>query len=84
MTEPTRRRACRSRPDYVASLFDLAGRVAVVTGGGSGLGRAIADRLCPGGRDGGRLPMSTMTAAAETVALIADQGGTRPRRSTSM
>ena len=25
-------------PDYVANLFDIAGRVAVITGGGSGLG----------------------------------------------
>ena len=28
-------------PDYVATLFNIAGRVAAITGGGSGLGRAI-------------------------------------------
>lgn len=29
-------------PDYVATMFDLRGRVAAVTGGGSGLGAAIS------------------------------------------
>ena len=29
-------------PGYANNLFDLSGRVAVVTGGGSGLGQAIS------------------------------------------
>jgi NAD(P)-dependent dehydrogenase (short-subunit alcohol dehydrogenase family) len=36
-------------PDYVAGLFDLSGRTAVVTGGGSGLGDAISRGLAQAG-----------------------------------
>ena len=59
--------------DYVANLFDISGRVAVITGGGSGLGRAIAIGFAQAGvqvvvadvNDDGN---------AETVRMIEAQG----------
>jgi NAD(P)-dependent dehydrogenase (short-subunit alcohol dehydrogenase family) len=50
-------------PDYVAALFDIRGRVAVITGGGSGLGRAIGIGFAQAG-------------AIVVVADIADEGAT--------
>lgn len=60
--------------DYVATLFDLSGRVAVVTGGGSGLGRAIAMGYAQAGV---RVVVADLNdeGAAETVRLIRDQHG---------
>lgn len=61
-------------PDYVAGLFDLHGRTAVVTGGGSGLGDAISRGLA---QAGARVVVVDNNAdAAESVASsIRDAGG---------
>ena len=60
---------------YARDIFDLSGRVAVITGGGSGLGRAIAIGYAQCG-------VTVVVAdinedgAAETQAAIDEQGGT--------
>ena len=59
---------------YARDIFDLTGRVAVITGGGSGLGQAISIGYAQCG-------VTVVVAdinedgAAETVAIIAEQGG---------
>ena len=60
---------------FVANLFSLENRVAVVTGGASGLGAAIAAGLA---QAGAAIAVVDVDAerAAEVCAAIADAGGT--------
>jgi NAD(P)-dependent dehydrogenase (short-subunit alcohol dehydrogenase family) len=60
---------------YAGGLFDLAGRVAVVTGAGSGLGAAIAMGYAQVGVKVIVADVNEQGAAA-TCATIAEQGGT--------
>lgn len=61
--------------DFVANLFDLSGRVAVVTGGGSGLGATCSIGFAQAGAEVVVADIN-MTGAEETAAIIAGQGGT--------
>ena len=60
-------------PGYITNLFDIAGRVAVITGGGSGLGRAIAIGYAQAGVHVVAADVND-EGAVETVRLIAKQG----------
>lgn len=60
--------------DYTKNLFDLQGRVAVVTGAGSGLGAAMAIGYAQVGVDV-VLADIDMDGAERTRATIAEQGG---------
>ena len=53
---------------------DLSGQVAIVTGGGSGLGRTIAQRLAAAGA-GVAVVARTAEQLDETVALVEEAGG---------
>ncbi len=60
--------------DYLHSLFSLAGRVAVVTGGSSGIGKAMAAALAGAGASV-VLVARQATPLAEAVAEIRTAGG---------
>ncbi len=56
------------------SMFSLSGKTAIITGGGSGIGRAIATVFAKAGATVEILEMNEM-AASETVAAILNDGG---------
>jgi len=61
-------------PDYVSTLFDLTDRVAVVTGGGSGLGAACSIGFAQAGA-AVVIADIDLGKAEETAATIESQGG---------
>src|SRR3954452_10476339 len=61
-------------PEPAASLMDVTGRVAIVTGGGSGIGRAVCLRLAGAGAAVVVADIDT-DGSAMTVKLIEDAGG---------
>jgi len=69
--------------DYVANLFDISGRVAVVTGGGSGLGAACSIGFA---QAGARVVVAdiNLAGAEKTAATIAAQGGTAHARAVDV
>jgi NAD(P)-dependent dehydrogenase (short-subunit alcohol dehydrogenase family) len=63
----------------LASLYDLTGRVAVITGAGSGIGRAVAERFAEAGA--AILCLDLDEAAAEkTAGTVRERGGSAMAR----
>ncbi|GHV42457.1 3-oxoacyl-ACP reductase [Spirochaetia bacterium] len=58
--------------DYLEKLFSLKGKVALVTGGGRGIGQVVALGLAKAGAE---IAIVSRTGADETVKLIQDAGG---------
>ncbi len=65
--------------DYVADLFNLSDRVAVVTGGGSGLGAACSIGFAQAGAEVVVADIN-LAGAQKTTAVIGRQGGTAHAR----
>ena len=63
-----------SDPQYPSSNFSLAGKVSVVTGGGSGIGRAIASRFAAAGSSVRILDLN-LAEAERVVQEITRSGG---------
>jgi len=59
------------------ALFDLSGRVAVVTGGGGALGRVVAGVLAGAGASVAVVDLSEDTAA-KVAASLTETGAPRP------
>jgi NAD(P)-dependent dehydrogenase (short-subunit alcohol dehydrogenase family) len=58
--------------NYLESLFSLKGKVALVTGGGRGIGQVVAVGLAKAGAE---IAIISRTGADETVRLIEKEGG---------
>ena len=57
---------------YLEQLFSLEGKVALVTGGGRGIGQVIARDLA---RAGANIAILSRSGAPETVSIIEEEGG---------
>ncbi|MBB5753073.1 SDR family NAD(P)-dependent oxidoreductase [Prosthecomicrobium pneumaticum] len=71
-TAPTSAPSSPPAPPFAAPSFDFAGRIALVTGAGSGIGKATALGLA---RGGATVVCLDVVAAAETAAEIERAGG---------
>ena len=60
------------KENYLENLFTLKGKVALVTGGGRGIGQVICRELARAGAD---IAIFSRSGAAETVKLIENEGG---------
>lgn len=58
--------------NYLQKMFSLEGKVALVTGGGRGIGQVIARELARAGAD---IATFTRSGAAETAKIIESEGG---------
>src|SRR4029079_6503598 len=65
----------------IAEAFDLSHRVAIVTGSGRGIGRAIASRLAEAGAAVVCADIDDATAAETAKLIAAREGATAPERS---
>lgn len=59
-------------PNYLQKMFSMEGKVALVTGGGRGIGQVIARELARAGAD---IAIFTRSGAEETVKIIESEGG---------
>jgi 3-oxoacyl-[acyl-carrier protein] reductase len=64
----------------IAQAFDLTGRVAIVTGAGSGIGAAIASRLAEAGAATVCADVDEVSAEATAAAIAAAGGTAAPRQ----
>ena len=59
------------KSNYLQNMFSLEGKVALVTGGGRGIGQVICRELARAGAD---IAVFSRSGASETVKLIESEG----------